>query len=231
MRDASSGTKLCKCSDPFHHQLNAYALAAGAAGVSLLALAVPADAKIIYTPAHRVIKDGESYKLDFNHDGSTDLGIRNFHTSTCNTEGTCWPIQTLRTLSGSVVYNIYGAVAMKSGMKIGPSCAFAGGMQRMVAVLSGGAGGSWINVKNRYLGVKFKIKGKHHYGWARLNVQVQPPFTITATLTGYAYETVPNKAIIAGKTKGPDVITTTEPANLGQLAQGAAGIAAWRPRQ
>src|SRR5580693_5813065 len=27
---------------------------------------------------------------------------------------------------------------------------------------------------------------------------------ITATLTGYAYETIPGKAIIAGATKGPD---------------------------
>jgi hypothetical protein len=35
-----------------------------------------------------------------------------------------------------------------------------------------------------------------------------------ATLTGYAYETIPNKPIITGKTKGPDVITL-DPATLG----------------
>lgn len=40
-----------------------------------------------------------------------------------------------------------------------------------------------------------------------------------AVLTGYAYETIANKAIIAGKTKGPDVITI-QPDTLGQLALG-----------
>ena len=42
---------------------------------------------------------------------------------------------------------------------------------------------------------------------------------IAATLTGYAYETIPNKPIIAGKTNGPDVITV-EPTTLGSLALG-----------
>ena len=48
---------------------------------------------------------------------------------------------------------------------------------------------------------------------------------ITATLTGYAYETVPNKAIIAGKTKGPDA---EQRAGLGELAAGAAQIQSGR---
>jgi hypothetical protein len=42
---------------------------------------------------------------------------------------------------------------------------------------------------------------------------------LTATLTGYAYETIPNKPIIAGKIEGPDEITV-EPATLGHLAAG-----------
>jgi hypothetical protein len=45
----------------------------------------------------------------------------------------------------------------------------------------------------------------------------------TYTLTGYAYETVPNKTIIAGKTKGADVITL-ESGSLGALAAGASGL-------
>ena len=49
-------------------------------------------------------------------------------------------------------------------------------------------------------------------------------------LTGYAYETVPNKPIITGKTTGPDVITL-DPATLGHLAQGASGISAWREKK
>ena len=86
--------------------------------------------------------------------------------------------------------------------------------------------------------MKFKIKGQTHYGWARLSVEYQPPSQITATLTGYAYETIPGKAIIAGATKGPDdgaqpvpathTSSTPEPATLGMLALGAPGLSIWR---
>jgi hypothetical protein len=81
--------------------------------------------------------------------------------------------------------------------------------------------GPWADVQNRYLGLKFKIKGESHYGWARLNVQLNGG-PITGTLTGYAYETIPNKPIIAGKTHGKDEAT------LGHLATGASAIPAWR---
>jgi len=208
-------------SGAFFRQLDAYALAAGAAGVSLLALTEPAEARIVYTPVHKVIGNGESYKLDFNRDGITDLTIRNIATQSCGTDGTCWPIESLAAaLSGTnqVVYNIYGAVAMKSGMRVGPGDAFNGGRVRMVGSWGSFATGSWINVKNRYLGVKFKIKGKCHFGWARLNVQLQPPRQVTATLAGYAYETIVGKAIIAGKEHGED--DGVEPATLGSLALG-----------
>jgi len=50
---------------------------------------------------------------------------------------------------------------------------------------------------------------------------------VSATLTGYAYETIPGKAIITGKTHGPDVITLQD-ASLGHLARGASGLSAWR---
>ena len=212
-------------------QLNAYALAAAAAGVGVLALAQPSEAEIIYTPTHRVIGDGNSYKLDFTGHGTTDLTIQNeynywgFHSQ---------ELAAKQAGSNQVVHNYFGAVAMSRGQQIGPKCAFSGGIEVM-AELTGTANtsgifGSWINVNNRYLGVRFYIKGKVHYGWARLNVQVQLPLTVTATLTGYAYETVPNKPIVAGKTKGPDVVTV-EPASLGRLAQGSAGLAPGRRKE
>jgi len=256
MKHPARSAKVRKHSDSFHHRLNSYALAAGAAGVGLLALAEPAAAKIVYTPTHRVIGNGASYFLDFNHDGTTDLAIRNTLGQYCTFEGSCHPIQSLAALpsrSNQVVYNIYGAVAMKAGMEIGPKGAFHGGTERMVWSFGSWAIGSWINVKNRYLGVKFKIKGKIHYGWVRLSVQVQPPMQITATLTGYAYETVMNKPIVAGSTKGADAGiladpeasspsdtgssafvtvpgTARQPATLGMLALGAPGLPPWRRR-
>jgi hypothetical protein len=54
--------------------------------------------------------------------------------------------------------------------------------------------------------------------------------SLTATLTGYAYETIANKPIVTGKTHGKDVVTV-QPASLGHLAQGSAGLAAWRTSQ
>ena len=60
-------------------------------------------------------------------------------------------------------------------------------------------------VKNRYLSLKFTIKGRVHFSWVRLKVSIAGN-RITATLTGYAYKPIPNKPIIPGKTKGADVV-------------------------
>src|SRR5579863_10427884 len=61
-------------SDSIHHRLNMYALAASAAGVGVLALAQPIEAKIVYTPAD--VKIGYiPYNLDLNHDGVVDFQI------------------------------------------------------------------------------------------------------------------------------------------------------------
>ena len=223
---AKTAKKTPNSSEPFHQRLNAYALAASAAGVTLLALAEPSAAEIIYTHTHHGIGKSGSYRLDFAHDGTTDLTIQNKYVHTCTTfNGSCFTTESLVAIpagNGAVVYNSYGAVAMKRGMRIGPGDPFKGGSERMVKA-NGLVSGSWINVNDRYLGVKFKIDGKTHYGWARLNVQIQLPYTVNTTLTGYAYETVPNKSIIAGKTKGPGVITVQPdeaPGSLGMLVLG-----------
>jgi hypothetical protein len=81
--------------------------------------------------------------------------------------------------------------------------------------------GSWQESTNRFVGLQFLIDGKVHYGWARLSVNIGHPQKLTATLTGYAYETIPGKAIVI---KPPSV----EPPSLGQLARGADAIASWR---
>src|SRR6516165_12499218 len=59
--------------------------------------------------------------------------------------------------------------------------------------------GYWGAAQGRFLGLEFTVQGQKHYGWARLNSLVG---TGELTLTGYAYETVPNKPIRAGQT-GP----------------------------
>jgi hypothetical protein len=242
----------------FSRRIEGYSLVAGVAGVSLLALTPPSQAEIIYKATHHVIGNGGRYKLDLDHDGTSDLTIRNLSSQTCSTAGNCYNYEVLAAKlarGNEVVHNIYGAVAMKPGMEIGPRHVFRGGLEAMARVGSGGGGtGSWIDVSNRYMGVKFKIKGETHYGWARLSVQVKP-LQIAATLTGYAYETIPNKPIIAGKTCGvsddpapgsdaaspanPDpgasltnpIPDTPQPASLGMLALGARSVPLWRRKE
>jgi hypothetical protein len=214
------------------HRLGEYALAASAAGVGVLALAQSAEAKIVYTKAHIIISPywEHSYAIDLNHDGKTDFVVKSTFQSTTNmSAGTQRMIASGANGNGVQSY----AAALKAGKPVGSQDNFAA--RGVMASDWGSAGastsvkrGPWVNVKNRYLGLKFKIKNKTHYGWARLTVQAETGrFYLVATLTGYAYETIPNKPIIAGKTHGKDVITLQD-ATLGHLAQGSSGLSAWR---
>jgi hypothetical protein len=91
--------------------------------------------------------------------------------------------------------------------------------------------GHWNDVQNRYLGFEFLVKGKTHFGWARLNVKCSvKKRKAIALLTGYAYESDPDTPIITGKIKGRDVIAAGS-ATLGHLAQGAMAIQDWRVKQ
>jgi hypothetical protein len=232
-----------KPSDSFHQRLNMYALAASAAGVGVLALTPPAEARIVYTPAHHVIGKKSRYQLDLNHDKVGDLTLVN--TRGCNTDF-CVDVLSAIPSGGNGVEGPRGflsipyASALTRGAQIGPKAHFSG---RLMASSDSGQGtiGRWLNVTNKYLGLKFAIKGKTHYGWVRLTVQVLGGAFIKATLTGYAYETTPNKVIIAGKTKSeadttsaagqPTSAVRRSPAasaTLGWLAMGSSSRSVWR---
>ena len=251
-------------SDSLHQQLKMYTLAASAAGVGVLALAQPATAKIVYTPIYHVIGKNSYYGIDFKHDGIVDVTIIN---ATYRSNGAsvgvvkAFPNQLE---SGGVEGGFYKRfwqgtffeAALKRGARIGydrsgPPFFYQRGV--MIGQCAHGTHnsappcssqaynmlGSWANVEERYIGVTFAVHGKTHYGWARLSVKLsRKPFKATAILTGYAYETIPGKAIVAGKTKGSDEddaeesnatpMPTPKPATLGALALGAPGLSIWR---
>jgi hypothetical protein len=110
------------------------------------------------------------------------------------------------------------------------------------STMSVGLWGKGNPIAGNYLGLKFTVGGEVHYGWARIVVHADG-LTIKATLTGYAYETVPNRGIITGFTQGTldgtakmnspalDQATAPDSASLGRLAQGATGLSAWRATQ
>ncbi len=227
-------------SSSLEHGLSMYALAASAAGVSLLALAQPAAAKIVYMRANVSIPP-QTYTpvfLDVNRDGVNDFSFINYSVFGAHFGSIYLRVAPVVTGNG-VRGNGHSASALRTGVPIGRQKQFPVFAQNMAVYFSyqssGGKSshgfiGPWANdgkgVKSRYLGLKFLIKGRTHYGWARLTVTVKKA-QFFGMLTGYAYETVPNKPIITGKTKGPDVIPV-QPASLGDLARGASAGLAWR---
>jgi hypothetical protein len=209
--------KVSILSDSLHKNLNAYTLAASAAGVGLLTTAQPASAKIIYTPVHHVIGRNGHYRLNLNHDRVPDFSLVNSYY--CNTDY-CVDVLSALPSAGNAVLGQHGflgipyAYALQRGNVIGPNQPFSG--QLMASSQSSqGTIGRWLNVNSGYLGLRFVVKGKTHYGWARMSVKVYGRALIKTTVTGFAYETIANKPIVAGKTKGPIQSTT-----LGALARG-----------
>ena len=239
----------CNFSEPMSQRLNAYALAAGAAGVGMLALSQPAEAKIVHTLANiPIVENGGVVELDLNHDGINDFGFSLAYTTEKRrvpegfhqTSMTVAPVQQSNRVVGIQKKGYEPeAFALGHGKTVGPKSPFppehsAASMWACAGGTSGGGcGGQWLGKKEAYLGLKFVIKGKVHYGW----VHIQQAGETYPTIIGYAYETIANKPILTGATKGPEevgadqtasVSAPKQPATLAMLALGAPALSIWR---
>ncbi len=211
-------------------RLNAYALAA--AGIGLGLAAPSAAAKILYTPADKVLTSG-TFTLPLENEGRFTFfnGFKSHSFSGKNLS--------VRPLAGGAVMVGNGyAQALGSGASIGPNGAFQSQPARMefVVFLSDSSRaqgyGPWNDVSNRYVGLKFVIDGQTHYGWARFSVansgNIEHGVQIKATFTGYAVETIANRPIQAGATSGPKTQELGGTAGgLGYLAAGC-GVTSFR---
>jgi hypothetical protein len=253
MKRSSQPRTTAELSKSLHDRLNSYALSASAAGVGILALAQPAEAKVIYTPAHTVLTGGTT--LDLNRDGINDFYF--FFVSYATSSGGFggWAVARERGGNNQIrgPKNRSSASALRAGAHIGPMGPFTDAYRYATMAVNHNNSinhtttfrGFWANggkgVKNRYLGLKFFIKGKVHFGWARLDVTYNAQHQVSGLLTGYAYETIPGKAIIAGATESSHdkstvgqpnptslVAPAPGPATLGSLALGAPGLSIWR---
>ncbi len=229
-------------SNNFNRQLTVYSLAAASAGVSLMALSSPASGEVVITKKTIPIHVEESVLITMANTGTADfiLSLRSTFSSISTQLVRSCQVKNAGS-ANAVMYagtHIAYASALARGTKIRPSARF-GSLARIEESRTLGNErefyGQWgSSVKNRYLGVRFVLDGKTHYGWIRLTVttnqSVHGPF-MSAAVTAYAYETVPNKPIKAGtaastasQVKGPHQV---EP-SLGILAAGAEGLPLWR---
>ncbi len=215
-------------------KLVAYAAVITAAGVGALAAPPSAQGKVVYTQVNQDLVFGRT-TLDINNDGTADYlfefsGIGHIFS------------MFIRPRSSNFVAVYSGwAAPLAAGVSVGPGMGSKlkhrpQDMEVVAAALSSGTNyiGPWVNAQNMYLGLEITVSGKHHYGWARISM----PEGGTWTITGYAYETVPEKPIITGATTdNAKAVETLKPTDLsewkatpslGLLACGAAGLDVWR---
>lgn len=236
-------------SENIDHRLKLYSAAAAVAGVSMLALAQPAEGEVVVTKKNIPINVGSPAFVDLNKDGIADFefSVTTFRTnrsSHLNVKEIAKPLT-----GGKVVGGHLGSLpgpyasALVRGARIGPSAHFSSAsgqitIQRLSAYASGGGRsyGNWsyYSGKNHFLGVRFLIKGETHYGWIRLALG-SGRSTVPSSVNGYGYETIANKRISAGipsknsaDNQTPENVGRPGSPSLGILALGADGLALWR---
>jgi hypothetical protein len=265
---SSSQAKKPALSGTAEHGLRLYALAAAAASVSALALAQPAEGEVIITNKTIHLHPNTPLSLDLNGDGVKDFEffLSNYTTAKFSVNNLYMSQAGSASAGNSVIGRGYFASAMLRGAKIGPGGPFIhtyahyGIPIEKSALCTQNCGqkpgysfdqfleGNWGGGHpNRFIGVKFKIKGKIHFGWVRLTVTVKhkgsghgPTGSFSATITEYGYESVPNKSCGAGLS-GPSIpnavdtsampeqgsVRKTGP-SLGMLSLGADAMPMWR---
>lgn len=204
--------------------LLAYAIAASAAGVSLLALSQSAEAEIITTRTNIVVPiNGGLVQFDINGDGVPDFGLSaTTFVSTFGSGRHPGPpplggigVGHLRVVPAQAANQVAviqrTAAALPAGITISAGRNFEGNAVVMAGIVVTGCGGSSLASGNwkgshpphPYLPVKFTDTGGNvHFGWVRIAVTESLAIRFSATIEAYAYETVPNQSIVSGKTSG-----------------------------
>ena len=108
--------------DSILQHLNHYAVAAGAAGASLLTVSQPARAEIVFTPTHVRLANGQ-VPIDLNNDGTADF----FLIDKSKGGSCCFYSRTLSVAGGYVGSSQNGVIgvalwanALKAGQAVGP---------------------------------------------------------------------------------------------------------------
>jgi len=231
-------------SESLQHRLSAYAIAAGAAGVSVLACSVPADAAPICTTLSVKLVSVETYALNPAGQMLPPFNIAQTFENVSSLSNTFWNrgFFTPNSVGANALLGAKGLPAnLVSGASIGPAGQFGKGQSYGLLFSYGpNNNGGYSHHRGNLkfgktidlVGFKFSLAGKTHYGWIRMQITLGPGggFNTTATFThilGYGYESTPDTAILAGSctaARGDNVA----PASLGVLALGSEGLPLWR---
>jgi len=237
-------------SDTVEHRIKLYSVAAMAAGVSVLAMTQPAESKIVVTNANIAVNPGSVAYIDLNNDGINDfqlsVAIGGYDHSFYATLAIA-PLTGGRVVGGNRGPLGPYASALASNANIGPSARFSSSVARGQITIERSNGaesgptstyklyGKWGGAGTRYLGVKFLINGRVHYGWVRMTVSRTIVYsgakTVSATITEYAYDTVAKAKLGAGETvitAPPDGTAKETGPSIGMLALGNDGLSLWR---
>jgi hypothetical protein len=177
--------------------------------------ALPASAEVYYTPVVVSIPAGGYYNIDLNHDGIADFTLRSaLLQDYCQFgDGYLWSL-TVSPSTGNAVMTPAGrigsanAAALAGGVPVNSWGSFYPGLSTMAELYWGscgvGAQGQWLNIPNRYLGLKFLGPDNQiHYGWANVStiayVDQHGHFQNSTILSGFAYETIPGQQISTGQ--------------------------------
>jgi len=187
------------------------------ASCAFLTIAKPASAKIVYTPVNTTLTGGGHIKIDLNHDGIKDFDIQAAaSTVACGLgHGVHEVVTVTPTTRDGVVASGTNAVALDSGIKVGPTGMFSNYQSLMTNLFfSRGCGpsyrnGDWCRVGpiysclgSGYLGLEVLVNGQTHYGWAYVTVTGSLLNGLSVTLKGFAYETIAGRGITTGQTSG-----------------------------
>lgn len=207
-------TKPTQLPESLNSRLRAYALAASAAGVGLLALAEPAQANIVVdtTPI--------------------SIGVNSTEYLTINGVHQLQFINSSIRFGSSGELNLFGPghvinTPLPLDALIGPGGPFTTRGTNLARNSVTVANGPWAN-QTGYLGFEFVSHSQTYFGWAHLKVTASGIYGDgeTGYISEFAYETDPNTAIKAGETAG-------EPGTpaLVLMALGALGLGALRKRR
>jgi hypothetical protein len=199
--------------EPLHCRLSSYALAASAAGVTLLACSAPASAAPVCKNLFVTLSGTDTYSLNPSRQPFAPFNIGQTFDNVSSLTIAYWNRGFLTPNSAKAVELLGGngfPAALASGASIGPGGHFGKGnsygLLFSFGPLNGGTKknhqGNFQFGQTNYFGFRFSMSGEDHYGWVRLKVTFGQGFDGTATfihVRGYGYETTPNTAIHAGQ--------------------------------